>query len=172
MTSAKFWGFLSPAPCAHLELIYTIEFMQPPLVHPLLHDPPPPSNADILFGRSLGWWMAHLRAVPLEPKLDGGTSMLSSLSPPASGELNEAGFLAFGTALKAVNGEVEAGSAALGGSLCDCGGRRLKAVKGGAGSDAAGSATLGGSLWDCGGRRLTTCSRDPDSGDLIWVKLT
>lgn len=86
---------------------------------------------------------------------------MSSSSPPASGELNEAGFLAFGTALKAVNGEVEAGSAALGGSLCDCGGRRLKAVKGGAGSDAAGSATLGGSLWDCGGRRLTTCRRDP-----------
>ena len=95
--------------------------------------------------------------------------MLSS-SSPASGELNDAGFLAFGTALKAVKGgagaDADTGSAALGGSLCDCGGRRLKAVKGCAGSDAAaGSATLGG------GRRLTTCSRDPDLDDLILMLL-
>ena len=36
MTSATFLDFLT-----HLEVIYTIEFTQPPLQRPLFHDPPP-----------------------------------------------------------------------------------------------------------------------------------
>ena len=41
MTSAKISGFLTPfpPPCLHLGLIYSIEFMQPPLLH-LLFWPP------------------------------------------------------------------------------------------------------------------------------------
>ena len=42
MMSAKFSDFLTPSPCLHLELISTIKFTQPPLLHPLFHDPPPP----------------------------------------------------------------------------------------------------------------------------------
>ena len=40
--SAKLSDFLTPfPPCPHLDLIYTIEFTQPLLLRPLLHDPPP-----------------------------------------------------------------------------------------------------------------------------------
>ena len=41
MTSAKFLDFLPPAPCPHLELICSMKFMQPPLLHPHFHDPLP-----------------------------------------------------------------------------------------------------------------------------------
>ena len=30
---------MTPSPCPHLELIYTIKFRQPPLLRPLFHDP-------------------------------------------------------------------------------------------------------------------------------------
>ena len=53
MTSAKFLGFWPPSPpCPHLDLIYTIKFTQPLLLHPLFHDPP--SSADVIYGRFLG----------------------------------------------------------------------------------------------------------------------
>ena len=42
MMSAKFWAFWPPPPCPHLDLIYTMKFMQPPLLRPLIHDPFPP----------------------------------------------------------------------------------------------------------------------------------
>ena len=43
MASTEFSGFLTPSPpCLHLDLIYTIEFTQPPLLRPLFHDLPPP----------------------------------------------------------------------------------------------------------------------------------
>ena len=43
MTSANFSDFLTPSPpCLHLELIYILKFMQPPLLRPLFHDPLPP----------------------------------------------------------------------------------------------------------------------------------
>ena len=42
---------LTPRP--NLELIYSIKFMQPPFLRTLFHDPLPPSDADIIFERSL-----------------------------------------------------------------------------------------------------------------------
>ena len=42
MMYAKFSDFLTPPPFLHLDLIYTTIFMQPPLLHLLFHDPPPP----------------------------------------------------------------------------------------------------------------------------------
>ena len=39
MMPAKFSEFSA---CPHLDLIYAIKFMQPPLLRPLLHDSPPP----------------------------------------------------------------------------------------------------------------------------------
>ena len=53
MMSAKFLDFCPLPPCPHLDLIYTINFNQPPLLRPLFHDPPPPSDADIIYGCSL-----------------------------------------------------------------------------------------------------------------------
>ena len=49
MMSPKILEFLSPPPCAHLELIHAIKFTQSPLLCPLFHDPPPPSDVDIIF---------------------------------------------------------------------------------------------------------------------------
>ena len=47
----KIFGFfIHSPPCPHWELIYSIKFMQPPLLRPLLHDPCPPSDADIISG--------------------------------------------------------------------------------------------------------------------------
>ena len=43
--------FLTPFP--GVDLIYTIKFMQPPLLCPLFHDPPSPSDVDITSGSSL-----------------------------------------------------------------------------------------------------------------------
>ena len=52
MTYTK--GFFDPLPpCPHLELIYTTKFTQSSLLHLLFHDAPPPSDADIISGRSL-----------------------------------------------------------------------------------------------------------------------
>ena len=48
---------------SELELIYTIEFTHPPLLRPLFHDPPPPSNADVISG-SPQTIKGHLRYVP------------------------------------------------------------------------------------------------------------
>ena len=47
-----FRKFSPSSPCPHLDLIYKIKFKQPPLLRPrpLFNDPPPPSDADILFG--------------------------------------------------------------------------------------------------------------------------
>ena len=91
---------------------------------------------------------AHLRELPLEPKLDGGTWMSSSSTSSSSRKENDddaAGLLlAFGTALNAVKG----GEA-----------------DGGAGS----AALLGGSLCVGGGRRLTTCRRDPEFGVILTI---
>ena len=43
MRSAKISKFLTPFhPCPHLNLIYSIKFTQPPLLHLLFHDHPPP----------------------------------------------------------------------------------------------------------------------------------
>ena len=44
MMSAKFSDFLTSPPFQHLDLIYTTNFMQPPLllVHLLFYKPPPP----------------------------------------------------------------------------------------------------------------------------------
>ena len=41
--------FLSSLPliCLHTELTHTLKFTQ----HPLFHDPPPPSSADVIYGR-------------------------------------------------------------------------------------------------------------------------
>ena len=42
MMSAKFLDFLKPLPtCLHMKLICSIRFMQPPVLRPLFHDPPP-----------------------------------------------------------------------------------------------------------------------------------
>ena len=50
----KILGFFDPLPpCPHLELIYTIQFTQPPLLCPLFYDPPPTSDAEIISGGSL-----------------------------------------------------------------------------------------------------------------------
>ena len=43
----KFIGFILPPPCLHLELIYPIKFMPPPLLRPLFQAPSP-SDADII----------------------------------------------------------------------------------------------------------------------------
>ena len=37
-----FGFFCPPPPCPHLELIYALNFTQPPLLHLLFHDPPSP----------------------------------------------------------------------------------------------------------------------------------
>ena len=51
MMSTKFSDLLTPSsPCLHSELIHTIKFMRPPLLHPLFHDTPSPSNVDIISG--------------------------------------------------------------------------------------------------------------------------
>ena len=42
VTSAKFSAFLTPPPCPHLHLIFTIKFTQHPSQHALFHDPPSP----------------------------------------------------------------------------------------------------------------------------------
>ena len=42
MTSSKFSDFLTPTPCPHLDLIYTMRFTQPPLLRQLFHDLPFP----------------------------------------------------------------------------------------------------------------------------------
>ena len=56
MMSAKFSAFLTPSLlCPHLDLIYAMKFTQPPLLCPLFHDHPPPSNADIISGSSPGF---------------------------------------------------------------------------------------------------------------------
>ena len=41
-TSTKFSDFLTPTPCPHLDLIYTMRFTQPPLLRQLFHDLPFP----------------------------------------------------------------------------------------------------------------------------------
>ena len=47
----KIFGFFHPlSPCPHLNQFCSMKFRQPPLVRPLFHDPPPRSNADIIFG--------------------------------------------------------------------------------------------------------------------------
>ena len=40
---SKIFRFLPIPPCLYLELIYAIKFTQPPLLHPLFHDTPPPT---------------------------------------------------------------------------------------------------------------------------------
>ena len=51
---SKYFGFFDPRPpCPLLELICRIDFTQRPLLHPLFHDPPSPSDADIISGSSL-----------------------------------------------------------------------------------------------------------------------
>ena len=37
----KIFGFFTPPPCPHLDLIYTIEFKQPPILCLLFHNPLP-----------------------------------------------------------------------------------------------------------------------------------
>ena len=55
MTSAKFLDFSTPYPLVCiLNQIYITKPSQPPLLGPLFHDPPPPSDADIIFGHFLG----------------------------------------------------------------------------------------------------------------------
>ena len=49
LMSTKFSDFLTPS-CLPLELIYTIKLSQPPLLRMLFHDPPPPSDVDIISG--------------------------------------------------------------------------------------------------------------------------
>ena len=49
--SANFLFFWLPLPCLHLDLIYTIKFIQPPLLCRLVHYPTP-SDADIISGNS------------------------------------------------------------------------------------------------------------------------
>ena len=57
MMSTKFLHFFDPLPpCPHLDLIYTIKLMQPPLLHLLFHDhlpPPMQTDANIISGTSL-----------------------------------------------------------------------------------------------------------------------
>ena len=50
----KFVRFFDPLPpYPHLDLIYSIKFTQHPFLQLLFHDPPPPSNADIISESSL-----------------------------------------------------------------------------------------------------------------------
>ena len=48
MTFAELSDFLPPPASPDLEQIYTTKFTQPPLLRPIFHDPPPPSDADII----------------------------------------------------------------------------------------------------------------------------
>ena len=80
-TSAKMFDFfLPPPPCLHLELFYYTKFPQPPLLCPLFHDPPSPSDADITSGRSL-------KAMSVSPSLPGekGVCFKMSVARPAQG---------------------------------------------------------------------------------------
>ena len=50
----KIFRFFEPLlPCLHLDLICTIKFTLSPLLRPLFHDSPPPSDADIISRSSL-----------------------------------------------------------------------------------------------------------------------
>ena len=52
-------------------MIYSIELMQPPLLRPIFHDPPPPSDADITSGGSL---------MALDVRTDGAAGSSFSLA--------------------------------------------------------------------------------------------
>ena len=44
--------FFTPSPLSAFgsDLIFSMKFSQPPLLRPLFNDPPPPSDADIIYG--------------------------------------------------------------------------------------------------------------------------
>ena len=44
---------ISPPPCPHSGLIYTIKFTQPSLTSSAIPEPPPPSSADTIYGSPL-----------------------------------------------------------------------------------------------------------------------